>query len=227
MSNDLQQREDRTPDWMGGRFSDQINELTYRIDVAFGGAFPKIVQFVSARRGEGVSSVAAAYASAVSDILKRRVLVLGFDIDGGAGTEIWRRPETAGSGAMLDTLLDGRPMDEALVHINDRLTVARFASPQVNMSEVLFTMSSGDFWNELKDMFDEIVLDSPAVAASRLGLLLSSYADGTAVVVEAERTRAPVIDAMMKNLTDMGANILGAVFNRQKYYVPNWLYRRL
>ena len=69
--------------------------------------------------------------------------------------------------------------------------------------------------------------DAPPLATSFEGVAFSAHADATVMVVEAEKTRAPVALDLSERLKDMGAQLVGFVFNKRKYYVPEYLYRGL
>jgi Mrp family chromosome partitioning ATPase len=51
--------------------------------------------------------------------------------------------------------------------------------------------------------------------------------DGVILVITYDKTRRQVAVRAKKDLEDAGANILGVVINRRKYYIPDWIYRRL
>jgi Mrp family chromosome partitioning ATPase len=46
-------------------------------------------------------------------------------------------------------------------------------------------------------------------------------------VVLSEHTRQEVAKNARSQLESVGANILGVVINKKKYYIPNFIYRRL
>jgi Mrp family chromosome partitioning ATPase len=71
------------------------------------------------------------------------------------------------------------------------------------------------------------VIDLPAASHSRLGLAVAPYCDGVAMVVEAERTRAPVAEHLLSHLRTVRARVLGAVLNRRRYHLPQRVYRLL
>jgi protein-tyrosine kinase len=58
-------------------------------------------------------------------------------------------------------------------------------------------------------------------------LNLCSRVDGVVMVVEAESTAAPVVRNVRDHILHAGGNLLGVVFNKQRHYIPNWLYARL
>ena len=81
--------------------------------------------------------------------------------------------------------------------------------------------------DQLREAFSLIVVDAPPLARSYDGVAFSAAADATVMVVEAEQTRAPVALDLSEKLTDAGARLVGFVFNKRRYYIPENLYRRL
>ncbi len=61
---------------------------------------------------------------------------------------------------------------------------------------------------------DWIILDTPPIGVGDDALVVSSHADGTLVVVTAEETSVPNLDAGLGQLRRVGARILGLVLNR-------------
>lgn len=201
------------------RHGDQVAGLLHRIDVALDWRLGRSVQFIAARAGEGVSTIAWAYARAAADMRKRRILLLDAQ-----GEEDAPPPASAGPG-IAGLFAQGRPLAETAVPAAPLLWTTRlWASPA---AEVYAAVERNEFWDALTGGFDEVVIDSPPAVASRLGLLMSSHVDSVIVVVEAEKTRGPVVAKLIDDLHDAEANIVGLVLNKRRYYVPQWLYRRL
>jgi Mrp family chromosome partitioning ATPase len=83
------------------------------------------------------------------------------------------------------------------------------------------------FLKRLRQRFDLILIDSPPATTSSDGLAISSKVDGIVLVVEAEKTRWPVTENVKERITKSGGNILGIVLNKRKYYIPEFIYKRL
>lgn len=72
-----------------------------------------------------------------------------------------------------------------------------------------------------------VVIDGEAVYASADSLVISPLVDGVILVVSAEQTRREVAQAASQRLAQAGAQLIGSVFNRRRYYMPKWLYNNL
>jgi Mrp family chromosome partitioning ATPase len=79
----------------------------------------------------------------------------------------------------------------------------------------------------LQSQFDWVIVDGPAVTTYPDAATIGSVADGTILVVRAERTRSEVAEKAMKVLHDSGAALLGGVLTGRRYHIPEFIYRRL
>ena len=80
---------------------------------------------------------------------------------------------------------------------------------------------------ELKNKYDFILIDSLPAITSPDSIAISRYTDGVVLVVEAERTRRQVVENVKNKIARNGGNIIGIVFNKRKFYIPQSVYRRL
>lgn len=191
-----------------------IEDLVARVDAALPSTRGRIVAFVASGAGEGTSTVAAAYAAAHSAHLRRRVLLL---TTGDSGT--------ARQG-VLQALADGKALDDVVTPTRD----GGFTAPLGGVGDggpAWDLLAREDVWQTLRDRFDLVVLDMPAASASGAALRVAPLADGVVVVLEAEKTRAPVVDHLIASLSAVRAHVLGTVLNKRRFYLPSRLYRWL
>ena len=78
-----------------------------------------------------------------------------------------------------------------------------------------------------RQAFSFVILDSPTVNDYLDPLLICSRVDGVILVVDAGKTRRKEALNAKTELQNSGANIVGVILNRRKYYIPAWLYKRL
>jgi len=101
-----------------------------------------------------------------------------------------------------------------------------------NPSELLAKDKMEDLIKELKNEYDTIILNSPAIGAISDALTLSTISDGTILVCEAEKTEVEDVKKGKEILEKAEANILGIVLNKvdvekdsyYKYYYKNYSY---
>lgn len=186
-----------------------ILQLLQRFDHGAGQAVGRIVQFIAARHGEGVSSLAHSYATASAQLRRRKVLLLSDDI--GTGDSPHCLAEAALAGVELPA-----PADFGV-------SCARLASARHGYKDNCAALGDASVWSALCEHFDEVVVD----AKPPYGLVTAAQASGVVVVVEADATRAPVVRRLLDDLAAVNARVLGAVLNKRRFYVPQMIYGRL
>jgi capsular exopolysaccharide synthesis family protein len=83
------------------------------------------------------------------------------------------------------------------------------------------------FLLSMKELFDYVILDVPPFPSFSEARVLCRKVDGVVLVLEAGKTRKQVAVRAKQAIEAAGGNILGVVLNKRKYYIPNWIYRRL
>ncbi|MEF7613760.1 WecB/TagA/CpsF family glycosyltransferase [Aquincola sp. MAHUQ-54] len=192
----------------------QMGDLRLRIDAMLPrGRAGRVVGFISSGSGEGTSTLARAYVQAVTQGTGRRALLL---------------TESAWSGRSVLVALsqaegDGQAEIRQTAH---GWWLGSLLSEQAETSQELALQREAS-WDMLRRSFDEIVIDMPAASRSRAGLLIAPHCDGVVVVLEAQKTRRPVVDNLLAELRAVHARPLGAVLNKRQFHLPESLYRRL
>jgi uncharacterized protein involved in exopolysaccharide biosynthesis len=176
----------------------------------------RVVQLVSCHAGEGTSSIAAELARYASDSLKRRVLVVEPSV----------APTVQPIVNLLDVVEGHGQLQAALRQAGTHYQTALAVEPAVDRAFANVDALSGVF-SQLRGMFDLILVAASGASHETSVLALSRLADGVVVVVEAEKTRAPVVKQILQQLAETGAQIFGTVLNKRNFYIPGWLYNRL
>jgi Mrp family chromosome partitioning ATPase len=79
----------------------------------------------------------------------------------------------------------------------------------------------------VKSKVEFVFVDIPPLLHSAEGLAISRLCDGVVLVVRAHHTRSEVLREAKRQLQMADVNVLGCVLNRRKFFLPEWLYRRL
>ena len=83
-----------------------------------------------------------------------------------------------------------------------------------NPSELLSSQNMGDIFNELKQHFDYVLVDTPPIMPVTDAAVVSGKVDGTIMVI-ASGTVSPAIAVEAKTrLEQAGAHLLGVVLNK-------------
>ncbi|WP_139826469.1 P-loop NTPase family protein [Derxia lacustris] len=212
-------------DALTGEHADQavsqaVIDLVLRLDALVPASAGRVTEFIAPSGGEGVSTVAWSFAEVAATLYGRRVLVLGIS------------PEVLGDAAsrhrpLFEALRGGIAVDDLVSEVGHNLHAGALVPAGHSRRRTAADLTDVSAWRLLRARFDEIVLDVPPASRSKLGLVCAPFADAVLVVLEAERTRAPVAEKLVANLRALRANVVGTVLNKRRFYVPDAVYRRL
>jgi protein-tyrosine kinase len=80
---------------------------------------------------------------------------------------------------------------------------------------------------ELRNIFRYVVIHSGPLRPETSSMLLSRWADGVVLVLEAHSTRRDTARRAMENLAAAQVSVLGVVLNNRTFPIPEAIYRRL
>jgi len=185
----------------------------------------KIFQFIGSTAREGTSTLAREFAQTVALKLGKSVLLLDADPESPTHHRAFNIKIARG---IKEVIKEGAPIVEALYRIDETSLFIGAVSIDSTYGTDLFDSPKIDgVWEQLKKRFDVVVIDSPPADSSPVGLAVCRTVDGVIIVLEAEKTRWPVAASTKKRILQNGGTILGVVLNKRRYYIPDWIYRRL
>jgi Mrp family chromosome partitioning ATPase len=195
-----------------------IENLVARIDADMPARRTRVVGFVSCSSGEGTSTLARAFAQANVQAMGRSVLLLH-----SAPTD-HKRP------SVIEALRDGQRLTQAWTKHKSGLTEAALGvGPTLDGRRATpwNLITRHELWTTLRDSFELVVVDMKSADVSDAALKVAPLCDGVVVVLEAARTRAPVVTQLLNNLNAVHARVLGTVLNKRRFHLPAALYRWL
>lgn len=184
-----------------------------------------IVQFISCRSEEGVSSIAQELGRVLTEKQGKSVLLVDgdhhkFSLHHSLGISL--------KTSLRHVMNKGGDLDQAITPvIHSRLFLALLSESRSETDQEEVAASNKDLWVHIRKQFDMIIIDSAPVTFSDDGLELCAAVDGVVMVVEAEKTRSYVISNLKERIVRNGGNLLGVVFNKQAHYIPRWAYKLL
>jgi Mrp family chromosome partitioning ATPase len=82
-------------------------------------------------------------------------------------------------------------------------------------------------FKQLEDTFDYLLVDAPAVGASRDAALIGEVVGAAILVIEANATRRQAARRAKDSLEAAGVRLLGTVLRNRSFPIPEALYKRL
>jgi tyrosine-protein kinase len=166
----------------------------------------------SAVPGEG-KTVTAANLAVVFAQTGRNVVLIDADLRKPGVHRLFAQPNEQGLTSLLrDDSLDWEAVAHTLEVPTLRVLTAGPLPP--NPAEIMGSRRMRTVLDQIKRGCDLIVLDSAPLMAVTDSAVLSSYVDGTVLVVDAARSRRGPVKLARDNLAHAGANVLGAVLNQ-------------
>lgn len=185
----------------------------------------RIIQFISARPHEGTMEICREFAKLCAFKYKKKTLLLDILPSPESQMSYYNFPVSVGWNEAIN--------NESAI----RETIHRVEETELYVSTVIGndrTISLDPDSRGLNDVFDElrqeykfIIVDSSSTIHTTDTLLLSRKIDGVILVVEAEKTRWQVADKVKNKLLAQEANILGVVLNKRRFPIPDFIYKYL
>lgn len=175
------------------------------------------VVVTSAGAGEGKSTIAANLAVAFAKQGKR-VLLVDCDLRRPRLHEFFQMDREPG----LTHLLSGtEPVAEVVRRTPvEGLFVVTCGTPPENPAEMLGSGAMRGLLEHAESRFDLVVLDTPPVLAASDSSVLGTLVDGVVLVVRAGHTAREAARDALRQLSAVGANVVGAVLNDPDAVVP-------
>ncbi len=184
-----------------------------------------IIQFFGAREGEGVSTVVWEYGCLIAQQLKKSVLIVSDDPRIKGNCQMFERQSIM----TLQELLGREPLlNGSIPKVKDHsLYLCGLEGNELLLPQTNALGMDKENWTIILTQFDCVLIDSPPMSISDDALKFCAIVDGVVIVVEAEATRGPVVHSLKDHIVKRGGNILGVVFNKQRHYIPEWVYKNL
>ena len=176
---------------------------------------PRIVAFIASHHGEGTSTVALDFARTAAALAKADVLLVD-----AAPAGRWD-----GMPGLVESVAAGA-FEHAVRPLEPGVDTALLVGSGGLQPDLLRRSGLAPVWDAVRGHYRLAVIDAPALESGIEGVALGAQVDAVVVVVEAERTRAPVALRLVDLLRRAEAPVTGAVLNKRRFYVPAWIYDR-
>ena len=198
---------------------DKLLSLCQRVESMLGKQGGIIIEVVSAQPGDDAARIARQFAKLAAARMAKRVLLAG------AANQTLM---TEASGDWTEMAESGQLQEDAFRQVSgSNLYVTQVAGSASELAAILGTSKLSSVLEQIRAQFDLTVVVAPALGASPEGYQLASVVDGVVVVVEAGKTRWQAVRRDIIRMQAQGATVLGTILNKRRYYIPNFIYRRI
>jgi len=198
-------------------------------------AFPRLLAFTSCGKGEGVTTVATNFASALARHNDGKIVLVDANYESPSVHQYLEVDRSPGLGEILWEGVDYASAVQKTTVPN--LSVIASGKKNVKSLSLFESEKFLEFLEYLKKEYDFVVFDTPPMcefsgktwvcSTSNVASKLGRHIDGILLVIETERVRYQVVKSVQQQLTRSKANILGVILNKRKFHVPRWIYKTI
>lgn len=176
-----------------------------------------VIEVIAPHPKAGSTSIAHGLGRVAAELSDQRVLLC----DGTATDDLLR----------LNKVVLRRGLERLAVYEGFAIPIGLVACPldnNVTQYEMIAGVSRyAEALRKFRSVFDLIVVDVPASNVSDLGPALAKHVDAVLVVVEADKTRAPLVKSLLSVIEGNGGHVAGVVLNKRVQHIPARVYRWL
>ncbi len=187
----------------------------------------RVIMFTSAVAGEGKTTIVAFLARLLALGQTDRVLLVDCAV---INPEIHTLFGLENDRGILTYLSGSAPLEKVIRNVDGGFLDVVTIGPRkgADITQPLFNSENmSTFINAIREMYDYILIDTSAVMEAPETPIIGSYATGTVIVVQSGKTKREVIKRAMLMIQKLDGRFIGTVLNRKKYYIPEFIYRRV
>ncbi|AST58627.1 tyrosine protein kinase [Thermoanaerobacterium thermosaccharolyticum] len=182
----------------------------------------KSILITSSLPNEGKSTIIKnlAYALAMTGV---KVIVVDCDLRNPTVHQMFKIPNMGG---LTNIIVEDDRYEKYVISDKefDNLGIITSGPIPPNPSELIGSNRMKSFLNKLKENYDYVLLDAPPVLLVTDPTVLAPVVDGVILVIQANKTEIEATKRAKEILTNVKANILGAVLNKVKEQKSGYYY---
>ena len=172
----------------------------------------KVLSVTSSIPGEGKSTVAANLALSMSEMGKK-VLLIDADL---RKPTVHKKLQLSNLKGLTEGIVYKLELAEFIQKPFDNFHVMTSGKIPPNPAEIVGSEAMSHLIEQLKEVYDHIIIDCPPVLSVTDPLVVSTKVDGTILVVREGKTKSKQVLAAFKELNKIRANVIGTILNDSK-----------
>ncbi len=187
-----------------------FRRLSTALSVAYSDRLPATILVTSPREGEGKSTVALYLAAAFAGRGSTVVLV-----DADLGNPVVARRTGNGEVPGLADVIHSEvpPLQLSAMAIDSLKVIGAGRVRDKDPAGSLASRACGKFFKQLSESFDYVIVDSPSLLDGPEAEAVACWADGVLMVARRGRSKLSDCYSSVTRLSDIGAELVGVVFN--------------
>jgi len=182
-----------------------------------------VFEFISAYDHEGCESLALEVALLAVSQKNKSVLILNTAPSKNAVYSSVDSPLP-----LIESLKTDSSLEDSIVQVTeDSLFYSAFSSETVGQDALIDLEQIETMIETMRGLFDIVFIVSEDILINPTAALFSRLCDGSILIVEADKTRKPVVTQIKKNIENNGGRLIGSILNKRRTYIPKWIYSLL
>lgn len=208
-----------------GEFLRELGILRNSIETILGKRGKRSLLFTSPVHEAGATTLATSYAQLLAMHSSERILVV--EMNARKPSLMWRFG-LPGKDGVTEYLSGGRDLASLVQSPASRgFDVLAVGDPDATKIQLYLEAGFPRLIEEALRSYDVVIIDAPPVVLSPETPPMCACVDGVALIVECGRTKREIAQRSLEMISQFDGRVLGVVLNRKKYYIPDFIYRRL
>ena len=204
--------------------SEEYQRLKHNLKSLFPEAKSRALIFVGSTQGEGTSTVVATFGTVLA-ASGEQVLLVDANLRRPALHNLFGVDRAHGVTELLLGLRNVKDVNKRTRF--DSLSLITSGVPPSNPASLLGAKNVGSMIQQMKTESEWVLIDAAPLNEYNDAMMFCSEVDGAILIVQAEETKWQVAERTKQKLGDARVGVVGAVLNRRRMHIPEWLYRRL
>lgn len=201
-----------------------LDKLTDQIYMASLEHEIKVMLLVPVETTSSISAVGRHLARAMAEKNKQRILIVDADMRAARSPGLLGRKKQVGLSSFLEGKKEWLPSVKKVKENVYLMPAGCFAR---NTLQLLNSEKMDLFLKEVREQYDVVIVNTPAVSEGNDCLILAEKADATVLVVEEGKTRRQAAKAALQVFQQKKTRLLGTVLSERTFPIPKVVYNRV
>ncbi|MBN2185764.1 MAG: CpsD/CapB family tyrosine-protein kinase [Candidatus Krumholzibacteriota bacterium] len=208
-------------------FRRALMNLRNAIDSEFKDRDSRVIMFTSAVKGEGKTLISSYLARILAMSGSDDILMIDCAVNEPRLHKLFGVENDKG---IIDYLFGDAEIEDIIKNADggllDIIPAGSLRLPDI--TPTLFkSQRMRDLITDTGSRYDYVLIDTSAILESPETPVIGSCANGIALVVEAGQTKREVVKRAILMVEKLEGRFLGSILNRKKFYIPEFIYRRV